>query len=74
MGAIGRVKGLAGYTPLTPSCGGHVPTTERTLDPAATDGELDIRLAIKERKRYDAIIPLTYEATMPILIEGIGGF
>jgi len=30
--------------------GGHVPTTERTLDPAATDGELDIRLAFKERK------------------------
>ena len=29
---------------------GHVPTTERTLDPAVTDGELDIRLAIKERK------------------------
>ena len=25
--------------------------TERTMDPAATDGELDIRLAIKERKR-----------------------
>ena len=23
------------------------------MDPAATDGELDIRLAIKERKRYD---------------------
>ncbi len=31
----------------------HIPTTERTLDPAATDGELDIQLAIKERKRYD---------------------
>ncbi len=23
------------------------------MNPAATDGELDIRLAIKERKRYD---------------------
>ncbi len=35
----------------------YVPTTERTLDPAATDGELDIRLAIKERKTVPFRIP-----------------
>ncbi len=39
-----------GYKQTIRPCHGHVPTTERTLDPAATDGELDIRLAIKERQ------------------------
>src|SRR5262249_54671698 len=35
---------------LTPSCGGHAPTAERTLDPARTiRGELDPRPGIREQ-------------------------
>jgi hypothetical protein len=37
---------------LTPSCGGHAPTAERTLDPARIIGrELDPRPGIREQPR-----------------------
>src|ERR1700732_1190008 len=42
---------------LTPSCGGHAPTAERTLDPARIIGrELDPRPGIREQPRWKADI------------------
>jgi hypothetical protein len=44
---------------LTPSCGGHAPTAERTLDPARIIGrELDPRPGIREQPGSEAEIQL----------------
>src|SRR5262249_51372004 len=45
---------------LTPSCGGHAPTAERTLDPARIiGGELDPRPGIREQPGSFASFPPT---------------